>query len=85
MNPFLPSQIRFLQESIGPGTLRTMKPIRASTLNRNGARQTSPTLSASGMGPGQLFNSFEVGTLPRQGTLPRGMSPGPAAVSFTTF
>lgn len=67
------------EESIGPGTLRTMKPIRASTLNRNGARQTSPTLSASGMGPGQLFNSFEVGTLPRQGTLPRGMSPGPAA------
>ncbi|KAI1719447.1 FERM central domain-containing protein [Ditylenchus destructor] len=65
------------EESVGPGTLRTMKPIRASTMNLNG-RQSSPSLSAS-LGPGHIFNASEIGTLPRAGTLPRGVSPGPAA------
>ena len=65
------------EESVGPGTLRTLKPIRASTMNLNG-RQGSPSLSAS-LGPGHMFNASEIGTLPRAGTLPRGMSPGPAA------
>lgn len=49
-------------------------------MNLNG-RQSSPALSAS-LGPGHMFNASEIGTLPRAGTLPRGMSPGPAAVSL---
>lgn len=57
-----------------------MKPIRASTMNLNG-RQSSPSLSAS-LGPGHIFNASEIGTLPRSGTLPRGISPGHAAVTF---
>ncbi|KAH7696399.1 FERM central domain containing protein, partial [Aphelenchoides avenae] len=65
-------------EAIGPGTLRTLKPIRASTLNING-RAGSPALSQTAtLGPGHVFNASEIGTLPR-GTLPRGVSPGPAA------
>ncbi|KAI6199915.1 hypothetical protein M3Y96_00678000 [Aphelenchoides besseyi] len=75
-NPIPPS-IKPGEESIGPGTLRTLKPIRASTMNLNG-RQSSPALSAT-LGPGHVFNASEIGTLPRAGTLPRGMSPGPAA------
>jgi kindlin 2 len=46
-------------------------------MNLNG-RQASPALSAT-LGPGHMFNASEIGTLPRPGTLPRGMSPGPAA------
>ncbi|KAI6228942.1 hypothetical protein M3Y99_01174100 [Aphelenchoides fujianensis] len=75
-NPVPPS-VKPGEESIGPGTLRTLKPIRASTMNLNG-RQASPALSAT-LGPGHVFNASEIGTLPRAGTLPRGMSPGPAA------
>uniref|UniRef100_A0A914LXZ4 PH domain-containing protein n=3 Tax=Meloidogyne TaxID=189290 RepID=A0A914LXZ4_MELIC len=66
------------EESIGPGTLRTAKPIRASTMNLSGGRG-SPVSGAAAMGPGHPFNASEIGTLPKPGTLPRGMSPGPAA------
>lgn len=65
------------EESIGPGTLRTLKPIRAGTINHTG-RQQSPSLAGT-LGPGHTFNASEIGTMPRAGTLPRGMSPGPAA------
>jgi hypothetical protein len=55
--------------------LRTLKPIRASTMNLNG-RQASPALSAT-LGPGHMFNASEIGTMPRPGgNLARGMSPG---------
>jgi kindlin 2 len=73
--PIVPYKVG--EESVGPGTLRTLQPIRYSTLNVNG-RQSSPALSAT-LGPGHMFNASEIGTLPRHGTLPRGMSPGPAA------
>ncbi|KAI6189766.1 hypothetical protein M3Y97_00044100 [Aphelenchoides bicaudatus] len=74
----LPPSIKPGEESIGPGTLRTLKPIRASTMNLNG-RQASPALSAT-LGPGHMFNASEIGTMPRPGgNLARGMSPGPAA------
>jgi hypothetical protein len=29
-----------------------------------------------------VFKASEIGTLPKSGTIPRGMSPGPAAVNF---
>ena len=73
--PIVPYKVG--EESVGPGTMRTLQPIRYSTLNVNG-RQSSPALSAT-LGPGHMFNASEIGTLPRHGTLPRGMSPGPAA------
>uniref|UniRef100_A0A915PHM9 PH domain-containing protein n=1 Tax=Meloidogyne floridensis TaxID=298350 RepID=A0A915PHM9_9BILA len=60
------------EESIGPGTLRTAKPIRASTMNLSGGRG-SPVSGAAAMGPGHPFNASEIGTLPKPGTLPRGM------------
>ncbi|CAD5226053.1 unnamed protein product [Bursaphelenchus okinawaensis] len=65
------------EESIGPGTMRTLKPIRAGTIN-NTMRQQSPSIAGT-IGPGHAFNASEIGTMPRAGTLPRGMSPGPAA------
>lgn len=70
-----------IKESIGPGTLRRQTPISASACNLAGPlrRGTSPSLSTSG----QMFNASELGTLPRSGTLPRGVSPGPAAVNFS--
>ncbi|KAE9556784.1 hypothetical protein FO519_000190 [Halicephalobus sp. NKZ332] len=71
--PIIPYKVG--EESVGPGTLRTAKPIRYATLNTG--RQQSPM--GSNLGPGHVFNASEIGTLPRQGTLPRGMSPGPAA------
>lgn len=69
-----------LKESVGPGTLRRQTPISASASNLAGPlrRGTSP-LPSNG---GQMFNASELGTLPRAGTLPRGVSPGPGAVSF---
>ncbi|KAI3422139.1 hypothetical protein GPALN_012672 [Globodera pallida] len=67
------------EESIGPGTLRTAKPIRASTANLASGRGSPALSQASAMGPGHLFNASEIGTLPKLGTIPRGMSPGPAA------
>uniref|UniRef100_A0A8R1TYG1 PH domain-containing protein n=3 Tax=Onchocerca TaxID=6281 RepID=A0A8R1TYG1_ONCVO len=72
-----PQQLPYLEESIGPGTLRRQKPISASTsnLSRPLRRGTSPGLSTSG----QLFNASELGSLPRAGTVPRGVSPGPGA------
>lgn len=70
--------IRPGEESIGPGTLRRQTPISASASNLAGPRRgTSPALSTSG----QIFNASELGTLPRHGTLPRGVSPGPGAYS----
>lgn len=45
------------------------------TLN---GRQASPALSAT-LGPGHMFNASEIGTMPKSGTLARGMSPGPGA------
>uniref|UniRef100_F1KYS4 Protein unc-112 n=1 Tax=Ascaris suum TaxID=6253 RepID=F1KYS4_ASCSU len=76
-----PQPIRPGEESIGPGTLRRQTPISASACNLAGPlrRGTSPSLSTSG----QMFNASELGTLPRSGTLPRGVSPGPAAYSGT--
>lgn len=72
-----------MKESIGPGTLRKQKPISASAsnLSRPLRRGTSPALSTSG----QLFNASELGTLPRAGTVPRGVSPGPGAVCLFVF
>ncbi|EJW86550.1 hypothetical protein WUBG_02538 [Wuchereria bancrofti] len=72
-----PQQLPHLEESIGPGTLRRQKPISASTsnLSRPLRRGTSPGLSTSG----QIFNASELGSLPRAGTVPRGVSPGPGA------
>jgi hypothetical protein len=46
------------EESVGPGTLRTAKPIRASTMNLNGGRGGSPISGAASMGPGHPFNVF---------------------------
>uniref|UniRef100_A0A915B736 PH domain-containing protein n=1 Tax=Parascaris univalens TaxID=6257 RepID=A0A915B736_PARUN len=76
-----PQPIRPGEESIGPGTLRRQTPISASACNLAAPlrRGTSPSLSTSG----QMFNASELGTLPRSGTLPRGVSPGPAAYSGT--
>ncbi|CAG9540940.1 unnamed protein product [Cercopithifilaria johnstoni] len=72
-----PQVLPHLEESVGPGTLRRQKPISASTsnLSRPLRRGTSPGLSTSG----QLFNASELGSLPRAGTVPRGVSPGPGA------
>ncbi|VDN20732.1 unnamed protein product [Gongylonema pulchrum] len=74
-----PQNLPYVEESIGPGTLRKQKPISASAsnLSRPLRRGTSPALSTSG----QLFNASELGTLPRAGTVPRGVSPGPGAES----
>ncbi|VDK76911.1 unnamed protein product [Litomosoides sigmodontis] len=72
-----PQLLPHLEESVGPGTLRRQKPISASTsnLSRPLRRGTSPGLSMSG----QIFNASELGSLPRAGTVPRGVSPGPGA------
>lgn len=61
--------------------MRTLKPIRASTMNLN-KRHLSPSLTASMGGPGQIFNASEIGTFPRTHPSPLGVSPGPAAVFF---
>ncbi|VDD89069.1 unnamed protein product [Enterobius vermicularis] len=73
--------IRPGEESVGPGTLRRQTPISASASNLAGPlrRGTSP-LPSNG---GQMFNASELGTLPRAGTLPRGVSPGPGAYNST--
>uniref|UniRef100_A0AC34R9U2 Band 4.1 domain-containing protein n=1 Tax=Panagrolaimus sp. JU765 TaxID=591449 RepID=A0AC34R9U2_9BILA len=63
------------EESVGPGTLKSAQPLKYATLN---TRQGSPGF-ANSLGPGHIFNASEIGTMPRSGTLPRGMSPGPAA------
>ncbi|VDN07026.1 unnamed protein product [Thelazia callipaeda] len=74
-----PQQLPYLEESVGPGTLRRQKPISASASNlaRPLRRGTSPAMSTSG----QIFNASELGTLPRAGTVARGVSPGPGAYS----
>ncbi|MFH4979925.1 hypothetical protein AB6A40_006634 [Gnathostoma spinigerum] len=76
-----PSPIRPGEESVGPGTLRRQTPISASSCNLSGPlrRGTSPALSTSG----QMFNASELGTLPRSGTVPRGVSPGLGAYNGT--
>uniref|UniRef100_A0A0K0EMK2 PH domain-containing protein n=1 Tax=Strongyloides stercoralis TaxID=6248 RepID=A0A0K0EMK2_STRER len=65
-------------EYVGPGTLRRQAPISA-TLNSQGnhtfKRHQSPAINIQG----QVFNSSELGTMPKSGTLPRGASPGPGA------
>uniref|UniRef100_A0AC35UG25 PH domain-containing protein n=1 Tax=Rhabditophanes sp. KR3021 TaxID=114890 RepID=A0AC35UG25_9BILA len=65
-------------EFVGPGTLKRQAPISA-TLTSSGTntfrKQSSPAIHVSG----QIFNSSELGTMPRAGSLPRGASPGPGA------
>ncbi|CAI5452021.1 unnamed protein product [Caenorhabditis angaria] len=75
-----PQAIRPGEESIGPMTLRKATPIFASQSNLDmRRRQQSPALSSTG----HIFNSNEMGTLPRHGTLPRGVSPSPGAYNDT--
>ncbi|VDK73833.1 unnamed protein product, partial [Anisakis simplex] len=77
-----PQAVRPGEESIGPGTLRRQTPISASERHLAGPpgrRGTSPALSTGG----QMFNASELGTLPRSGTLPRGVSPSPGAYCGT--